>query len=46
MMARLAVQEGVDLLNGKKPEKDPLLMDSKLITRDNVGDYKGWTSAR
>ena len=46
MMARLAVQEGVDLLNGKKPEKDPLLMDSKLITRENVGDYKGWTSAR
>ena len=46
MMARLAVQEGVELLNGKKPAKDPLLMDSKLITRDNVGDYKGWTSAR
>jgi ribose transport system substrate-binding protein len=46
MMARLAVQEGVDLLNGKKPEKDPLLMDSKLITRENVGEYKGWTSAR
>jgi ribose transport system substrate-binding protein len=46
MMARLAVQEGVELLNGKKPEKDPLLMDSKLITRENVADYKGWTSAR
>jgi ribose transport system substrate-binding protein len=46
MMARLAVQEGVDLLNGKKPAKDPLLMDSKLITRDNAADYKGWTSAR
>jgi ribose transport system substrate-binding protein len=46
MMARLAVQEGVELLSGKKPAKDPLLMDSKLITRDNVGEYKGWTSAR
>jgi ribose transport system substrate-binding protein len=46
MMARLAVQEGVGLLNGKKPEKDPLLMDSKLVTRDNAADYKGWTSAR
>jgi ribose transport system substrate-binding protein len=46
MMARLAVQEGVGLLNGKKPEADPLLMDSKLVTRENVGDYKGWTSAR
>jgi ribose transport system substrate-binding protein len=46
MMARLAVQEGVGLLNGKKPETDPLLMDSKLVTRENVGDYKGWASAR
>jgi ribose transport system substrate-binding protein len=46
MMARLAVQEGVELLAGKKPEKDPLLMDSKLVTRENVGEYKGWTSAR
>jgi ribose transport system substrate-binding protein len=45
MMARLAVREGVGLLNGKKPEKDPLLMDSKLVTRDNVPEYKGWTSA-
>ncbi len=44
LMARLAVQAGVGLLNGKKPEKDPLLMDSKLVTRDNVSDYKGWTS--
>nr|WP_294518524.1 ABC transporter substrate-binding protein [uncultured Rhodopila sp.] len=46
MMARLAVQEGVGLMNGKKPETDPLLMDSTLVTRENVGDYKGWTSAR
>jgi ribose transport system substrate-binding protein len=46
MMARLAVQEGVGLMNGKKPETDPLLMDSKLVTRENIADYKGWTSAR
>jgi ribose transport system substrate-binding protein len=46
MMARLAVQEGVGLLNGKKPETDPRLMDSKLITRDNVAEYQGWTAAR
>ncbi len=46
LMARLAVQQGVKLLNGEKLEKDPLLMDSKLVTRDNVGEYKGWTSAR
>jgi ribose transport system substrate-binding protein len=46
LMARLAVQQGVKLLNGKKLEKDPLLMDSHLVTRDNVNQYKGWTSAR
>jgi ribose transport system substrate-binding protein len=44
LMARLAVQQGVKLLNGQKLDKDPLLMDSKLVTRDNVGSYQGWTS--
>jgi ribose transport system substrate-binding protein len=44
LMARLAVQQGEKLLQGKKLEKDPLLMDSKLVTRDNVNDYKGWSS--
>jgi len=43
-MAQLAVQTGVDIMNGKKPENPMILMESKLITRDNVGDYKGWTS--
>ena len=46
LMARLAVQAGVGLLNGKKPAEQIQLMDSKLVTRDNVGDYKGWTSDR
>ena len=45
LMARLAVDAGVLLLNGKKPAEQIQLMDSKLVTRDNVGDYKGWTSA-
>ena len=45
LMARLAVQAGVGLLNGKKPAEQIQLMDSKLVTRDNVGDYKGWTSS-
>jgi ribose transport system substrate-binding protein len=44
LMARLAVQEGVGLLNGKKPDKNPMLMDSKLVTRENVAQYQGWTS--
>ena len=45
LMARLAVQQGAKLLQGEKLDKDVTLMDSKLITRENVGDYKGWTSA-
>ncbi len=44
LMARLAVQQGVKLMNGQKLNPSVLLMDSKLVTRDNVGDYKGWSS--
>jgi ribose transport system substrate-binding protein len=45
-MARRAVQVGVDILNGKKPSEKVILLPSALVTRDNVKDYKGWTSAR
>lgn len=44
LMARLAVQQGVKLLEGKKLAHDTMLMNSKLVTRDNVNDYKGWSS--
>jgi len=44
MMAQIAVQTGVDIMNGKKPAEPMILMESKLITRDNVGEYKGWSS--
>lgn len=43
-MAQNAVQVGYDIMNGKKPENPIVLMDSKLITRDNIGEYKGWSS--
>ncbi|MEP7457497.1 ABC transporter substrate-binding protein [Phyllobacterium sp. SB3] len=46
MMAREAVRLGVEVLNGKNPEKSVVLLDSRLVTRDNVGDYKGWEAAR
>ena len=46
LMARMAVQAGYAVMNGKAPEQKVTLMDSKLVTRDNVADYKGWTSAR
>ena len=45
-MAQLAVQIGYDIINGKRPAEPMVLMESKLITRDNVGDYKGWSAPR
>ncbi len=45
-MARRAVQIGVGILNGQKPASTVELLPSKLITRGNVGEYKGWTSER
>ncbi|MGC2576550.1 MAG: ABC transporter substrate-binding protein [Terrimicrobiaceae bacterium] len=42
-MAQKAVEVGVGVMNGKKPEKDLILIPTKLITRDNVNDYQGWT---
>lgn len=42
LMARRAVQLGIEILAGKKPAQPLELMDSKLITRDNVNDYVGW----
>jgi ribose transport system substrate-binding protein len=44
LMGRMAVQEGVKILGGQKQERDLVQMDSKMVTRDNVGEYKGWTS--
>ncbi|HEY0523074.1 MAG TPA: ABC transporter substrate-binding protein [Stellaceae bacterium] len=45
-MAQQAVTVGYDIMNGKKPENPMILMPSTLITRDNVGEYKGWSSPR
>ena len=46
VMARRAVQVGVDILNGHKPASAVELLPSKLVTRDDVAEYKGWTSDR
>ncbi|HEV2557885.1 MAG TPA: ABC transporter substrate-binding protein [Microvirga sp.] len=45
-MAQLAVKLGVEALNGKKPETTVTLMPSNLVTRENVGQYKGWSAPR
>ncbi len=46
LMARTAVELGVGLLNSQKPPQPLTLLPSVLVTRDNVGDYKGWASNR
>jgi ribose transport system substrate-binding protein len=42
-MTQKAVQVGNDILHGKKPADPNILIPVKLITRDNVSQYKGWT---
>jgi ribose transport system substrate-binding protein len=42
-MGKLAVKTGYDIMNGKKPAEPMILMQPKLVTRDNVGQYPGWT---
>ncbi len=42
-MGQIAVREGAALLNGQKPAQEVTQMTPKLITRDNVSQYTGWT---
>lgn len=41
-MGQIGLHYGVDLLAGKKPPALTQMMP-KLVTRDNVGQYRGWT---
>ncbi|MBT2372859.1 ABC transporter substrate-binding protein [Pseudomonas fluorescens] len=43
-MAQTAVNVGNDMLNDKAPDEAVILLTPKLITRDNVGAYSGWSS--
>ncbi|WLI32096.1 ABC transporter substrate-binding protein [Pseudomonas rhodesiae] len=43
-MAQTAVDVGNDILNDKAPADAVTLLTPKLITRDNVGSYSGWSS--
>ena len=42
-MAVKAVEVGNDILKGNPPADPNILIPVKLITRDNVDEYKGWT---
>lgn len=41
-MTQTAVKVGNDILQGKRPSNPNILIPVKLITRDNVKQYKGW----
>lgn len=43
-MAKKAVQIGYDIMNGKKPADPMIQIPSNLVTRSNVGEYKGWSA--
>jgi ribose transport system substrate-binding protein len=42
-MAQKAVEIGYNIMQGKKPEQALTLIPVQLITKENVGQYKGWT---
>jgi len=46
VMAGQALELGAGILSGKKPAQSVILLEPKLITSENVGQYKGWTAAR
>ncbi|CAJ96287.1 ABC-type transporter, periplasmic component: CUT2 family, fructose specific [Cupriavidus necator] len=45
-IARTAVQLGVGMMNGQRPPNPTVLLPSTLVTRANVGQYKGWAAPR
>ena len=45
-LAAAAVKAGVSLLKGEKLAEPSILVAPELITRENVGSYKGWNSAQ
>lgn len=46
VMAGQSLQMAAQVLAGKKPAEPVVLLDPKLITAENLKDYKGWTAAR
>jgi ribose transport system substrate-binding protein len=46
VMAGESLQMAAEVLAGKKPAEPTVLLDPKLITAQNLKDYKGWTAVR
>ncbi|HTW28826.1 MAG TPA: ABC transporter substrate-binding protein [Acetobacteraceae bacterium] len=45
-IAAKAAELGAQIVEGHKLAQTMVLLDPKLITRQNVGEYKGWTAPR
>lgn len=45
-MAKQATELAIGIMQGKKPEKSVILLDTKLVTKDNAATFKGWDAAR
>ena len=43
-MAQKAVDVGYGIMNGKRPANPVILLDPKLVTRENVTSYQGWSA--
>ena len=43
-MGQLAVKVGKQIMDGHPPAQKVTLMQAKLVTKDNVNSYAGWTS--
>lgn len=45
-MAAQAAELALGVIAGKKPDQNVILLDTKLVTADNVADYIGWDAVR
>ncbi|MFM9860156.1 ABC transporter substrate-binding protein [Pseudoxanthobacter sp. M-2] len=45
-MAGQALDMAAEVLKGNKPAEAVVLLEPKLITSENLGEYQGWTAAR
>lgn len=45
-MAFRAVEVGNDIVQGKKPTSSTILIPVKLVTRENVKEYQGWSVSK